>query len=94
MAAERGLEAMGVSVDQRFAELPLTGEVVVQCGFGDAEFGGDVGVADAIEASNLDQTLGRIERPFSSVGTGAVVEFHLAIVRSDSKPLTYLLTSK
>ncbi len=43
------------------AELGLAGEVVVQARLGDADLGGDVGVAEAVEAARLHQPLGDVE---------------------------------
>src|SRR5665213_2140863 len=45
------------------SELTLAAEVVVQARLGDLELLGDVGVADAVEATNLDEPLGDVECP-------------------------------
>ena len=54
-------EALGVARDQRLAELGLAGEVVVEAGLGDRQLGGDVGVAEAVEAAHLDEPFGDVE---------------------------------
>src|SRR5919108_5647631 len=58
---ECGGEAGGVALGERPAELRLAGKVVVQAGFGDAQLGGDVGVAEAVEPATLDEPLRAVE---------------------------------
>jgi hypothetical protein len=52
-----------VTGDERLAEVGLPGEVVMQGSFGDLQLGCDVGVAEAIEAADLDQPLGYVQDP-------------------------------
>jgi len=65
---ERFGEAGGVAADQRFAELGLSGKVVVEAGLGEAELGGDVGIAEAVEAAALHEPFGAVEDPRCCVG--------------------------
>ena len=58
---ELGGEPFRVAGDERFAQLRLTGEVVVQARLGDAELRRHVGVAEAVESARLHETLGGVE---------------------------------
>ena len=76
---EGSLEPGRVPVDQCLAQLRLAGEVVVECGLGHAQLGGDVGVAHAIETALLHQPLGDVEHAFCGVGNGALAGFHKSL---------------
>ena len=86
---ERGLESGRVPVDQRPAKLCLAGEVVVEGRLGNAEFGSDIGVADAVETTYLHQSLGDVERSLCRVGNGALASFHKSLSYL-TKPLDVL----
>jgi len=60
---QRPGEARGVAGDERFPELGLAGDVVVQGRLGDLQLGSDVGVAEAVEPAGLYQPLGSIKDP-------------------------------
>ena len=48
---------------EALAEVGLGGEVVVQRRLGDVQLGGDIGIAEPVEPTHLDQSLGRVEDP-------------------------------
>ena len=52
---------LAVALDERAAKFGLGGEVIMQACLGDPDLGGDVGVAEAVEAARLHQTLGHIQ---------------------------------
>ena len=54
-------EAVRVPHEEGLAELCLRSEVVVKRRFRELELGGHVGIAEAVEASALDEALGHVE---------------------------------
>ena len=54
-------EAPGIAVDERLPQFSLARKVVVQAGLGHAQLARHVGVAEAVEAAGLDQSLGHVQ---------------------------------
>ena len=68
---QRLAEPVGVAADERLAEVGLAGEVIVQRGLGDPEFGGDVGVAEPVEPAYLREALRDVQDLRCGVGVAA-----------------------
>ena len=69
-------EARRIACEERLAEFRLARKMVVQGRFGDLQLGGDVGVAEAVEPADLDQSLGDIEDPRCGIGIAALTCGH------------------
>jgi hypothetical protein len=50
----------------------LAGEVVVEAGLAELQLGGDVGVAEAVEAAALHEPLGDVEDPRRGIGIASL----------------------
>ena len=50
-----------VAIDQTIPKIGLGREMIVQRRFGDMQRGGDVSIAESVEAAGLNQTFGDVE---------------------------------
>ena len=75
---QRARKGRRVTLDEPASQFRLGGEVIVQRGLGEPDLGGDVGVAEAVEAARLHEVLGDVENTLGRIRglTGRGVHAH------------------